>query len=90
MNLYKKWGKIDKYEYFTGDKILLFSQSQMIEQAKFTYSPWEEVLEKQTKKQADALRSLKISNKTDELKKLTEYFHKIRWMIWLLIKSNDW
>ena len=31
-------GKIGKYEYFTGQGILPSNQSQMIEQAKFTYS----------------------------------------------------
>ena len=38
-------GKIDKYEYLTGEKILPANQQQIIEQAKFTYSP----LGKQTK-----------------------------------------
>ena len=32
-------GKIDKYEYLTGEEILQFNQKQIIEQAKFTYSP---------------------------------------------------
>ena len=31
-------GKIDKYEYLTGEEILLFDQSRVTEQAKFTYS----------------------------------------------------
>ena len=31
-------GKIDKYEYFTGEEILPSDQSRMIEQVKFTYS----------------------------------------------------
>ena len=31
-------GKIDKYEYLTGDEILPSNQEQIIEQAKFTYS----------------------------------------------------
>ena len=30
-------GKIDKYEYLTGDKILPSNQKQIIEQVKFTY-----------------------------------------------------
>ena len=77
-----KSSKIDKYEYLTaGKEILLFNQSQMIEQAKFTYSPLGKALEKQTKKQVDALKSLKISNKTDELKKFKVYFRKISSMI---------
>ena len=31
-------GKIDKYEYFTGEEILPSNQQQIIEQAKFTDS----------------------------------------------------
>ena len=42
-------GKIDKYEYLTGEEILPFNQQQIIEQAKFTYSPLGKVFEKQTK-----------------------------------------
>ena len=33
-------GKIDKYEYLTGDDILPSNQKQIIEQAKFIYSPF--------------------------------------------------
>ena len=32
-------GKIDKYEYLTGEEILPSNQQQIIEHAKFTYSP---------------------------------------------------
>ena len=42
-------GKIDKYEYLTGEEILLSNQQQIIEQAKFTYSPLGKSFEKQTK-----------------------------------------
>ena len=59
-------GKIDKYEYLTGEEILPSNQKQIIEQAKFTYSPLGKALEKQTKtiedqgeKQFDVLESLK-------------------------------
>ena len=31
-------GKIDKYEYLTGEEILPSNQQQIIDQAKFTYS----------------------------------------------------
>ena len=31
-------GKIDKYEYITGEEILTSNQQQIIEQAKFTYT----------------------------------------------------
>ena len=42
-------GKIDKYEYLTGEEILPLNQQQIIEQAKFTYSPLGKAFEKQTK-----------------------------------------
>ena len=59
-------GKIDKYEYLTGEEILPSDQQQIIEQAKFTYSPLGKAFLKQTrtledqgKKQVDALVALK-------------------------------
>ena len=42
-------GKIDKYEYLTGEEILPSDQQQIIEQAKFTYSPLGKAFEKETK-----------------------------------------
>ena len=42
-------GKIDKYENLTGKEILPSNQQQIIEQAKFTYSPLGKAFEKQTK-----------------------------------------
>ena len=39
--------KIDKYEYLTGEEILPSNQQQIIEPAKFTYSPLEKAFEKQ-------------------------------------------
>ena len=63
-------GKLDKYEYLTGEEILPSNQRQIIQQAKFTYSPLGKALEKQRKtiedqgeKQVDALESLKDSDK---------------------------
>ena len=41
--------KIDKYEYVTGKEILPSNQQQIIEQAKFTYSPLGKAFQKQTK-----------------------------------------
>ena len=46
-------GKIDKYEYLTGEEILPSNQQQVIEQAKFTYSPLGKAFEKQTKTTED-------------------------------------
>ena len=58
-------GKIHKYEYLTGEDILPSNQQQIIEQAKFTYSPLGKAFEKQIKtiedqgqKQVDALNVL--------------------------------
>ena len=53
-------GKTVKYEYLTEEEILHPNQSQIVEQAKFTQSPLGKALEKQTKKQADALKSLNL------------------------------
>ena len=39
-------GKVDKYEYLTGEKILPADQRRVIEQAKFTYSPLDKAFEK--------------------------------------------
>ena len=59
-------GEIHKYEYLTGEDILPSNQQQMIEQAKFTYSPLGKAFGKQIKtiedqgqKQVDALENLK-------------------------------
>ena len=41
--------KIGKYEYLTGEEILPSNQKQIIEQAKFTYSPLGKAFEKQLK-----------------------------------------
>ena len=42
-------GNIDKYEYLTGEEILPLNKQQIIEQAKFTYSPLKKAFEKQVK-----------------------------------------
>ena len=64
-------GKIHKYEYLTGEDILPSNQQQIIEQAKFTYSPLGKAFEKQIKtiedqgkKQVDALENLKPKEET--------------------------
>ena len=46
-------GKIDKYEYLIGDEILPSNQQQIVEKAKFNYSPLGKAFEKQTKTIAD-------------------------------------
>ena len=42
-------GKIDIYEYLTGEEILPPDQRAVIDQAKLTYSPLGKAFEKQTK-----------------------------------------
>ena len=69
-------GKIHKYEYLTGQDILPYNQQQIIEQAKFIYSPLGKAFEKQIKtiedqhrKQVGALKYLKpkaITYKLDD------------------------
>ena len=41
--------KIDKYEHLTGEEILPSNQNQIMEEAKFTYSPLGKAFEKQIK-----------------------------------------
>ena len=71
-------GKIDKYEYLTGEEILPSDLSRIIEQAKFTYSPLGKAFEKQIKtieeqgkKQVDAI--------TNQSKRLEVEIKKIWW-----------
>ena len=63
-------GEIRKYEYLTGEDILPYNQQQIIEQAKFTYSPLGKAFDKQIKtikdqgdKQIEALNNNKLAIK---------------------------
>ena len=80
-------GKTDKYEYLTGEEIIkqeIINQQQIIEQAKFTYSPLGKAFEKQIKtiedqrkKRIDALAVLKpkeIKPKETKSNKYGDYF----------------
>ena len=67
-------GKINKYDYLTGKEILPSNQQQIIEQAKFTYSPLSKAFEKQIKtikdqgeKQIKALEDLKPKEQKQQL-----------------------
>ena len=51
-------GKIHKYEYLTGEDILPSNQQQIIEQTKFTCSPFGKAFEKQIKQS-----KIKVKNK---------------------------
>ena len=62
-------GKIDNYEYLTGEEILPLNQQQIIQQAKFTYYPLGKAFEKQIKtiedqgkKQVKAIQDKQIVN----------------------------
>ena len=73
-------GKFDKYEYLTGEEVLPSNKQQMIEQAKFTYSPLGKAFEKQVKtiedqgkKQIEALENLKLKEITQDKTKPIEY-----------------
>ena len=75
-------GKIDKYEYLTGEEILPSGQRTIIEQSKFTYSPLGKAFEKQIKtiedqgiKQVEALKALK-PEENQELESIKELFPK--------------
>ena len=65
-------GKFDKHEYLTGEEILPSNKQQIIEQAKFTYSPLGKACEKQIKtiedqgeKQIKAIQSNKQQSIND-------------------------
>ena len=66
--------EIDQYEYYTGEKILPSGPSQIIQQAEFTFSSLRKTFEKQTENQVDALNSLNLPSKIDELKQLQSIF----------------
>ena len=72
--------KIDKYKYLTGKEILPSNQQQIIEQAKFTYSPLEKAFEKQIKTIKDQgekqVETLKKQTKAVEEKLSFQYKRK--------------
>ena len=80
-------GKLDKYEYLTGEEILPSNQQQIIQQAKFNYSPLGKAIEKQIKtikdqgeKQVKAIQDKQIVNINKEkplLSKEREIFRDI-------------
>ena len=86
-----KIGKIDKYEYLAGEKIIPLDQRRVIEQAKFVYSllvflvlafaieakrkKQTKTIEVQGKKQVEALEILKPEEKEDT-KSSKDFFQK--------------
>ena len=54
-------GKIDDYEYLTGEEIMAFNKRHIIQQAKFAFCLLGEAFEKQNKKQPGVIESLDLS-----------------------------
>ena len=67
--------EIRKYDYLTGEEILPSNQKQIIEQAKFTYSPFGKVFEKQIKEIEDQdekqIKGIQSQGKVETIKKNT-------------------
>ena len=83
--------KIDKYEYLTGEEILPSNQQQIIQQAKFAYSPLGKAFEKQTKtiedqgkKQVKAIQDRQIANINNKGNYKDNYKDKL-----LLLKERE-
>ena len=67
-------GKIRKYEYITGEDILPSNQQQIIEQAKFTYSPLGKAFEKQIKTIEDqGEKQIKAIQDQEHVKTIKKY-----------------
>ena len=66
--------KIHKYEYLTGEDILPSNQQQIIEQARFTYSPLGKAFQKQVKLIVDqGEKQLKAIQDQGQVKKIKKY-----------------
>ena len=71
-------GKIDKYEYLTGEEILLSNQQQIIEQAKFTYSLLGMASKKQTKTIEDqGGKQIKVIQEKRPMKSIEKFTYDI-------------
>ena len=67
-------GKIDKYEYLTGNEILPSNQQQIIEQTKFTYSSLKKAFEKQVKTIEDkGEKQINAIQDQGQVKKIKQY-----------------
>ena len=66
-------GKVDKYEYLTGEEILLSIKKQIIEQAKFIYSPLGKAFEKKKKIEKQGKRQIKAIKNQGEIKAIKKY-----------------
>ena len=67
-------GKIHKYEYLTGEDILPSNHQQIIEQARFNYSPLGKAFEKQIKTTEDqGEKQIKAIKDQGQVKKTKKY-----------------
>ena len=67
-------GKIHKYEYLTGEDILPSNQQQIIEQARFTYSPLGKAFEKKIKTIEDqGEKQIKVIQDQGHVKTIKKY-----------------
>ena len=73
-------GKIDKYEYLSGEEILPCNQKQIIEEAKFTYSLLGKAFQKQTKTIEDQGKKTSWFKKEDFKTKRTRSNWRQIWM----------
>ena len=93
-------GEIHKYEYLTGEAILPSNWQQIIEQARFTYSPLGKTFEKQIKiiedqgqKQVNALEDLKSKEQTKAIEDKSNNQLKLQLYLMTLLtkeKNNEW
>ena len=74
-------GKTDKYEYLTGEEMLPSNQQQIIQQAKFAYSPLGKALEKQIKTIEDQgkkqVKAIQDNNQLVNINKDDDYKSKL-------------
>ena len=76
-------GKIDKYKYLTREDILPSNQRQIIEQAKFTYSPLGKAFEKRTKTIEDqGERQIKSIQEKRPIKSIEKFTYDINDSQW--------
>ena len=85
-------GKIDEYEYLTGEEILSSDHGRKIEQAKFIYSPLGKAFEKQAKtieEQGETQMDV-VTNQSKKLEALTikDGDHKDKEMCHELVKKR--
>ena len=77
-------GKIHKYQYLTGEDILPSSNQQIIEQARFTYSPLGKALEKQIKTIEDqGEKQIKTIQDQGQVKTIKKYVFDDEDSLWI-------